>query len=212
MKTIKSPTIGRLHELAVKAVVKHGEEVYTEDNDLTLELPEPLCLECSKIDANYRISDNSSLKEEFMEQYMKYLIEGYNENINFEYDYHSRLFNYNGIINQIDDVIIPKLIQYPTSRRACAITWIPTIDSKSHDCPCLQWMNFTIRNNKLNLTVLFRSNDMLLAAGANMYVLTGLQSYVAEKLNNIEMGKYTHISCNPHIYINRDADELKKFL
>ena len=46
MKTIKSATIGRLHELAVDAVMKYGKEVVTENNDVTIELPEPLCLEC----------------------------------------------------------------------------------------------------------------------------------------------------------------------
>lgn len=212
MKTIRAPTIGRLHELAVQAVLKYGDEIYTEDNDLTLELADPLCLECPSIGIDYRISDKSSIKEDFMEKYMKCLIEGYDETVNFEYDYHTRLFNYDDVINQIDDIIIPKLKQSPQTRRACAITWIPTIDGNLHDCPCLQWLNFDIRNDKLNLTVLFRSNDMLLAAGANMYALTGLQSYVAEKLGNIDLGMYRHISCHPHIYVNRDKDELKKFL
>lgn len=43
-----------------------------------------------------------------------------------------------------------------------------------------------------------------------MYGLTGLQSYIAEKLN-VECGMYRHIAVHPHIYVNRDKDELKKF-
>lgn len=212
MKTIKASSIGRLHELAVQAVYKYGEKIYTEDNDLTLELPEPLCLECSKVDVDYRISDKSSIKEPFMERYMDCLINGYEADINFEYDYHTRLFNYENMVNQIDDIIIPKLIRSPNTRRACAVTWIPSIDGTLHDCPCLQWLNADIRNDKLNLTVMFRSNDILLAAGANMYALTGLQSYIAEKAGNIPLGRYCHIVCHPHIYINRDAEELKRFI
>lgn len=207
MKTIKSATIGRLHELAVDAVMKYGKEVVTENNDITIELPEPLCLECP-VSIDYRLSDKSSVKESFAEAYMENLIYGYDSEVQFEYDYHSRLFNYNGI-NQIEK-IINHLKEKITTRRAVAVTWQPEVDTEKEDVPCLQWLNVDIRDNKLNMTVLFRSNDILLALGANMYGLTGLQTYIAEKMN-VECGIYRHIAVHPHIYVNRDKDELKKF-
>lgn len=207
MKTIKSATIGRLHELAVDAVMKYGKEVVTENNDITIELPEPLCLECP-FSIDYRLSDKSSVKESFAEAYMEYLIYGYDTDVKFEYDYHSRLFDYNGV-NQIEK-LINHLKEKSTTRRGVAITWQPEVDIEKEDVPCLQWLNINIRDNKVNMTVLFRSNDILLALGANMYGLTGLQSYIAEKLN-VECGIYRHIAVHPHIYVNRDKNELKKF-
>ena len=37
-----------------------------------------------------------------------------------------------------------------------------------------------------------------------------INKLVAEKLN-VECGMYRHIAVHPHIYVNRDKDELKKF-
>ena len=39
-----------------------------------------------------------------------------------------------------------------------------------------------IRDNKLQMKVVFRSNDMLTAAGANMFALVHLQKYIADQL------------------------------
>ncbi len=61
------------------------------------------------------------------------------------------------------------------------------------------------------LKVLFRSNDILLAMHANMYALVHLQKYVADQLG-LPVGSYTHMVTVPHIYVKRDASELKKWL
>jgi thymidylate synthase len=215
MKTLKSYSLGKLHELAVEYVLKHGKEIITENGEKTLEC-ESLCLTTSTPWEIPMISEKSSLNENFAEEYMRKLIEGYDKKTGFTYDYHGRLFNYRGLINQIDNYIIPKLAKEPESRRALAITWDPTTDETMNDCPCLQLLLFTIRDSKLDAKAIFRSNDMLLAAGQNMYGLVGLQSYVAEKISNIigkeiGIGAYEHISLIPHIYYIRDAEEIKKF-
>lgn len=119
------------------------------------------------------------------------------------------MFSYNEI-NQIE-YIINKLKEQPASRRAQAITWNPSIDCNQKDVPCLQYVQAHIVNNKLDFTVMFRSNDMLLAFGANAYALTYIQKYIADALG-LEVGTYTHISLIPHVYTKRDADVLSKFI
>src|SRR5512136_2226620 len=59
-------------------------------------------------------------------------------------------------------------------------------------------------------SVLFRSNDMLTAAGANMYALVQLQNSIADTLG-LPCGTYTHISLVPHIYYIRDMHDIEPF-
>ena len=106
--------------------------------------------------------------------------------------------------------IVDKLRSSPNTRRAIAITWNPVIDEKLDDCPCLQLVQCTVRDGKLAMRVIFRSNDMLTAAGANMYALVQLQKSIADKLG-VPCGTYTHISLVPHIYYIRDAHDIEPF-
>jgi len=91
-----------------------------------------------------------------------------------------------------------------------AITWNPYIDEQLDDCPCLQLVQCLVRNGHLSMKVVFRSNDMLTAAGANMFALVHLQKYIAEQLG-LPLGYYTHISLVPHIYYKRDVNDIEPF-
>jgi thymidylate synthase len=106
--------------------------------------------------------------------------------------------------------IVDKIKSSPATRRAIAITWNPVIDEKLDDCPCLQLIQCVLREGKLHMRVIFRSNDMLTAAGANMYALVQLQKTIADALL-VPCGTYTHISLVPHIYYIRDIDDIEPF-
>ena len=84
------------------------------------------------------------------------------------------------------------------------------IDEKLDDCPCLQLVQCILRDGKLAMRVIFRSNDMLTAAGANMYALVQLQKSIADRLG-VTCGTYTHISLVPHIYYIRDMHDIEPF-
>ncbi|HOI14415.1 MAG TPA: thymidylate synthase, partial [Methanoculleus sp.] len=58
--------------------------------------------------------------------------------------------------------------------------------------------------------VVFRSNDILSAAGANMYALVHLQKAIADRLG-VPCGRYTHIALVPHVYYRRDANDIEPF-
>ena len=162
------------------------------------------------------VSPHSQFQQRFVEQYARDLLQG--SKASFEYDYHGRLFDWgerltsNGQNVHVDQIayIIEKLKTSQKSRRAIAITWNPVIDEQLDDCPCLQLVQCVIRNKSLQMRVVFRSNDMLTAAGANMYALVQLQKHIADQLG-VPCGTYTHISLVPHIYYLRDIYDIEPF-
>ena len=144
-----------------------------------------------------RIPADISWNEERLEEYAKQLITG--ENVqDFEYTYGQRLRNWNEEIDQIA-YVIDKLKSNPTSRRATAVTWIPTIDTVVDEVPCMIIDDFKIRGGKVNLTTLFRSHDFAGAYPANLYGLSRLLEYVAGEVG-VAPGMITTISASAHIY------------
>jgi len=215
MKIIRAPSIGRAHELVITAILEKGRVLHTEDSETTIEFEE-VTLQVDTPLAEPAVSPHSRFQQRFVEQYARDLLQG--SHATFEYDYHGRLFDWGEHlvsdgqpvhINQIA-YIIDKLKSFPTTRRAIAITWNPVIDEKLDDCPCLQLVQCILREGKLHMRVIFRSNDMLTAAGANMYALVQLQKTIADALL-VPCGTYTHISLVPHIYYIRDSDDIEPF-
>jgi len=215
MRLIRAPSIGRAHELVVKMILEKGWILQTEDEESTIEFEE-VALQIDTPLADPMISPHSRFQQKFVDKYASDLLEG--SQASFEYDYHGRLFDWGERlsiegtpvhINQID-YIVNKLSQSPVSRRAIAITWNPVIDENLKDCPCLQLIQCSVREGKLAMRVIFRSNDMLTAAGANMYALVRLQKSIADRLG-VPCGNYTHISLIPHIYYIRDIHDIEPF-
>jgi thymidylate synthase len=215
MRVIRAPGIGRAHELVVKMILEKGRVLQTEDNEATIEFEET-ALQVDTPLAEPLVSPHSRFQQKFVEQYARDLLQG--SHASFEYDYHGRLFDWgerlaaNGEAVHVDQIayIIDKLKKSPVSRRAIAITWNPVIDEHLDDCPCLQLVQCILRDGRLAMRVVFRSNDMLTAAGANMYALVQLQKFIAGELG-LPCGTYTHISLVPHIYYVRDINDIEPF-
>lgn len=202
---IRANTIGEAHIKVCREIFEEGIDVTTEDSEVTLEYPEPILVIIDKPLQNPMVSRICGFGEKAMDKYYKDLLIGTpNE---FSYTYHDRLFSYEGEIDQIYN-IIDKLEHEPASRRAQAITWYPS-DIFSNNPPCLQRMQFTIRNGKLNMDVNFRSNDCLSALNQNMFAFAKLQEYITDMLN-VDIGIYSHYITVPHIYYKRDQYELDK--
>lgn len=67
---------------------------------------------------------------------------------------------------------------------------------------CNTSLDFKLRDNKLDLTVFNRSNDIIWGfSGVNLFIFTYLQEVIANTLN-VELGKYYHISNSMHLYEN----------
>ena len=215
MRIIRAPNISRAHELVVKTILEKGWVLQTENDEATIELDE-IALQIDTPFAEPMASPSSRFQQKFLEQYAKNLLEG-SDSV-FEYDYHGRLFAWGneltkeGIPVSVDQIryIVEKLKSSSVSRRAVAVTWNPATDEAMNDCPCLQLVQCIIREGKLQMKVIFRSNDMLSAAGANMFALVNLQKFIADQLG-IPCGTYTHISLVPHIYYKRDVNDIPPF-
>src|SRR4030042_7030648 len=98
-----------------------------------------------------------------------------------EYTYHGRLKKYGSWKELVDESgqkvrkdvgldidqiehVIQKLVDQPFTRQAQMITWMPNIDPKVYDPPCLQSLWYRIMEDekgfyRLNCNIRFRSND-----------------------------------------------------
>ena len=139
------------------------------------------------------------------------------------YTYHERIFAYCPVqdicnpnsprpfvsVNQIQ-YIIDSLSKTAHTRRAQAITWMPTADIDTDDPPCLQriWCRLISDDTDgfiLNMNTHWRSRDLYKAWYMNVYALTDLQRIIAEKISAkidkaVRVGKYVDISDSLHIY------------
>jgi thymidylate synthase len=98
------------------------------------------------------------------------------------------------------DYILSKLEANPNTRHAA----ITIYDAKEwpqyyKDTPCTYAVQFTILNDKLNMSVLMRSNDLWFGFCNDQYCFSMLHKKAAEKLK-IEIGEYYHFAHNLHLY------------
>lgn len=101
--------------------------------------------------------------------------------------------------NQLEKVI-DKLYVNKDSRQAFITIYDgKEIDQYSFDTPCTLNIGFNILHNKLNMSVLMRSNDLWFGFCNDQYCFSKLQEKVANSLE-IEIGTYYHFAHNLHIY------------
>ena len=98
------------------------------------------------------------------------------------------------------DYVVNKLKSNPNTRHAA----ISIYDCKEHntyefDTPCTYAVQFTILNDKLNMSVYMRSNDLWYGFCNDQYQFASLQELIAERLN-MDIGWYYHHAHNMHLY------------
>jgi thymidylate synthase len=110
------------------------------------------------------------------------------------------------------DVVIDRLLNDPDTRQAVVTIWNPQLDlqPQKRDYPCTILHQFRIRDNKLNMSVYMRSNDVWLGAAYDFFQFTRVQLAMASVLG-IEAGTYNHHVGSLHIYEQHygAAEELK---
>ena len=102
---------------------------------------------------------------------------------------------------QLDNVIA-MLKTNPETRQAA----ISIYDGKeisdgnyTHDTPCTYAIQFTIVNDRLDMCVTMRSNDLWYGFCNDQYQFSKLQEMVSKRLE-IETGVYYHFAHNMHLY------------
>ena len=222
---IISSTVGEAHEKIISYILRYGEHVVTEDNEMTMELMQPLVVRVRNPLMFPRVSGCNRFGEHALQEYSKQFMSitpKRDDGKDFSYTYGNRIWDYpyvnsgglngDGDKRGIDQVgrVIDMLNDNPTTRRAVVHVWFDPIDGKSEYPPCLQMIQFVTRNEKLNTTAVFRSNDMLSAWGANAYALTELLKVVAEQCD-VGVGFLETVSISAHMYVVRDKQELDTF-
>jgi len=231
-------------EKAVLAVWDNGFDVRTQydkpndppskDATVMITVSDPFC--------EPRIHKNFPGGPEELESYRQEVVSGIHDHWidpaagKWTYTYHERLFSYCPVedirdadspkpfkrVNQIQ-YIIDCLSSAGHSRRAQAITWMPTADPPTDDPPCLQRLWCRLVANEagelsVNMNTHWRSRDLYKAWFMNVYALTDLQRTIAEGISRklgepVHVGRYVDISDSLHIYgsyFNEVEPEIEK--
>ena len=130
--------------------------------------------------------------EQFDNNKYIYLEEDANGDKPFIYTYSERMKNiqlctrggHNDYFNQYE-IIKRRLIEHMGSNRAVATLYSAGLDETEQHIPCLNWIQATIRNNKLLLHVMFRSNDCYGAWVSNMYFISFIGIRLVEDLKSV---------------------------
>tara|TARA_B110000208_G_scaffold39958_1_gene53025 strand:+ start:3481 stop:4125 length:645 start_codon:yes stop_codon:yes gene_type:complete len=101
--------------------------------------------------------------------------------------------------NQLDKVVAILKDNPSTRRAAISIYDGKEINDYNRDTPCTYAVQFTILNDKLNMSVYMRSNDLWYGFCIDQYCFSMLQQHVAERLS-IDVGSYYHHAHNLHLY------------
>lgn len=229
--TVTAQTLPEAWEKTVLAVWKDGIEIKTEydkpddapskDATVIVNVADPF--------AEPRIHKNFPGGPEELEAYRQEVCQGIHDHWidpnegKWTYTYHERLFAYCPTdnlrklrshkpfapIDQID-YIVRKCSEALHTRRAQAVTWMPTADPETDDPPCLQRLWFRVMADKqgravLNMNSHWRSRDLYKAWFMNVYALTELQSIVAQRISDnigkaVKVGRYVDITDSLHIY------------
>jgi thymidylate synthase len=117
-------------------------------------------------------------------------------NVNSNYGYQ---WNRGDALSQID-YVYHELKNNPLSRRAV----ISIYDGKENhlyrrDTPCTLSISFSIEDDKLQMAVHMRSNDLVFGFCNDQYCFSKLQEMLSQRLN-IEAGEYHHSVVDLHIY------------
>lgn len=111
------------------------------------------------------------------------------------------------IYNPLDQLVdvYHKIKKDKETRQAVAIIYNPLFDNHTYggkDTPCNIALTFKVRNEKLDLTVFNRSNDLHWGTmGANLCQFSTIQEVVASWLG-LEVGDYHQITDSLHVYLD----------
>lgn len=193
---VRAKTIAELRHMAVDAIYRNGAVVIDERGERIKELinmhlvlegkgcdqsKDPLIARLNIDFAEGLISDNIAWLKDAL----------------FHYSYGAQM--------RKDDMLykcIDKLRKNPSTRRAYIPILHPYHVGSELEIPCCVGMDLKIRDGKLIMTTIFRSNEMFIAAQSDIFGYRSLQKHIAFLLR-VEMGEYHQISISAHI---RESD------
>lgn len=125
----------------------------------------------------------------------------------FEFSYYDRIHKYFGI-NQMD-LVLQELVTEKRTRPI--VLWDPKVDLQAKNLiPCLTMISFNIDFNQINMTVVFRSRDIIRRLIPNWNALQFFQERIANSLS-MKVGTLSDFSLS-WFYRNDDLERLRKVL
>ena len=103
---------------------------------------------------------------------------------------------------QLDYVVAKLKDNHNTRHAALTIYDCKEFEQYRNDTPCTYAVQFTILDNKLNMSVYMRSNDIWYGFCNDQYQFSSLQKLVADRVK-INVGWYYHNAHNLHLYNNK---------
>lgn len=102
-------------------------------------------------------------------------------------------------------VCVRQLIIDPGTRRASMMLLKQEhLYPENTDTVCTYAINFTVENNALHMTVMMRSNDVIFGFTNDAFCFHQLYNMVyvilAQNIQDLQMGMYTHMSNSMHVY------------
>ena len=217
----------------VDKILKTGKETYKDSNHHLVEslgnfyiIDDPLNLKFEAKYQNYTTEmmlndiktgkfdiEGCPIKSDALYEYVK-SAENPDEQ-GFVYTYPNRIFAHFNI-DQFN-TMKQRILTATGSNRAVAVTIDPQLDSDREDIPCLQFLQCIVRDNKLTIHCLFRSNDIFGAFYSNMFFIAYLGIKMKEEINKellgekLNFGGIHYHSTSGHIY-NTDLKAARKLI
>lgn len=189
MITIKSTTLGNAWIAAMETVMAKGEDIFDEDVQLreirNLYITIDTVSDSDPILRAYADHDRIELMKK---KYATCGLVG-----EYKIDYGSYIYNNNGV-NQIDWVI-DRIRNKPETKSATITLHKPGEEKLA----CLSMIDFKYRNGLLNMSVVYRSQNIYWSHPGNLLALHQIQTDVAQALG-YELGAIELAVISAHIY------------
>ena len=127
----------------------------------------------------------------------------------FEYAYGERIRTGNAL-----EEVLKMLDEDSSTRRAVLSIYHPDDVRRAnngYEVPCATQLYLRIRNGKLNMTLMMRSNDIVSAFPSDIYGFMRFQESIATLLG-IGIGTYTQLIGSAHIIMDNDGDFIRKHI
>lgn len=189
MKTITARTLGEAWIEAMRHVMKVGEDIF--DDKEKLKEIRNLYISIDGVDEGDSLLEKYADKDRIALMKEKYATCGLVGD--YKTDYGSRIFN-NNSVNQLEWVI-NRIKKKPETKAATFSLHVPGEDL----LPCLSLMDFKLRNDRLDMTVVYRSQNVYWSQPGNILALRKMQEDVVKAIG-CTIGKVELIAVSAHIY------------
>lgn len=184
----------------MKNILENGKEV-NDDNEKLLEI-------CNLYFTISSISEDDPIIKEYADldriSLMKEKYSSCNVLPGYKISYGKLIFDNNGV-NQVE-WLLHRLMNKPETKAATMTMHIPG----QNELSCLSLLDFKIRDKQLNMSVIYRSQNVFASQPGNFIALNTIHQYLADQLQ-INKGHVEGIILSAHIY-KRDVEAAKSVI